>query len=113
MDSVLGVLCVLAIFYAAFQVLKESASKVLGEKPKQEIIDKIINEVDILCDFDLKLHHFHLHDYISQKELTLHMMVEKDMTVEKGHEIATAIEDMIMEKFGMEATIHIEPLEEQ
>jgi divalent metal cation (Fe/Co/Zn/Cd) transporter len=40
------------------------------------------------------------------------MMVEKEMSVESGHDIATAVEDLIKEKFDMEATIHIEPLEE-
>jgi cation diffusion facilitator family transporter len=112
MDSILGMLCALAIFYAAFQVLKETVSRILGEEPKQEMIDEINNEANKMYDFDLKLHHFHLHDYISQKELTLHMMVDKDMTVETGHDIATAVEDLIKEKFDMEATIHIEPLEE-
>jgi cation diffusion facilitator family transporter len=111
MDSVLGILCALAIFYAAFQVLKETVSKVLGEEPKQEMIDEINSEVNKMYDFNLKLHHFHLHDYISQKELTLHMMVDKDMTVETGHDIATAVEDMIKEKFDIAATVHIEPLE--
>jgi len=37
------------------------------------------------------------------------MRVDKDMTVEKGHEIASVIEDLIKTRFDMDATIHIEP----
>jgi divalent metal cation (Fe/Co/Zn/Cd) transporter len=51
-----------------------------------------------------------LHNYVTQKELTLHIRLESDMTIEEGHTIATIIEDMIKEKFKMVATIHIEPL---
>jgi divalent metal cation (Fe/Co/Zn/Cd) transporter len=37
------------------------------------------------------------------------MRLDSQMTVKDGHEIATAIENMVLEKFEMDATIHIEP----
>jgi len=111
MDSVLGVFCALAIFYAAFVILKEAIAKVLGEDPEQGLIDEINAEIKKIYDKDLKTHHFHLHDYIAHKEMTLHIMLDKNMTITQGHKIATNIEKMILEKFGMQATIHIEPLE--
>jgi cation diffusion facilitator family transporter len=109
MDSVLGMFCALAIFYAAFEILKESVSKLLGEEPKQELMDKINAEAKKIYDNDLQMHHFHLHNYISQKELTFHIRLEKNMSIENGHKIASDVEDMIEEKFDMIATIHIEP----
>ena len=111
MDSILGMFCALAIFYAAYKVMKETITKILGEEPKQEFIDGLDIEIKKLYDDDLKFHHFHLHNYISHKELTLHMMLDECMTIKSGHEIATAIENMIKEKYGMETTIHIEPFE--
>jgi len=111
MDSVLGVFCALAIFYAAFQIMKEAVTKILGEELEQEFIDKLNLEVKKIFDIDLDIHHLHLHNYISQKELTLHIRLDKNMTIEKGHEITTVIEDMIEEQFDMAATIHVEPLE--
>jgi len=105
MDSVLGVLCALALFYAALHVLKDSVTRILGEEPKQEFIDELDNEVKQLFDFDLKLHHFHLHNYITHKELTFHIRLDEDMTIKYGHGMATIIEDMVKEKFGMETTI--------
>ena len=110
MDSVLGMLCAVMIFYAAFKIMQESITKILGEEPKQEMIDRINAEIADIYGNDLKTHHFHLHCYVSQRELTLHIMLDKDMTIEKGHEIATVIEDMIKDKFEMAATIHVEPL---
>ena len=111
MDSVLGVFCALAIFYAAYKVMTTSITRILGEEPTQEFIDKLSAEVNSIYEHDLKLHHFHLHNYISHRELTFHMMLEQDLTIEEGHDIATIIEDMIREKFEIEPTIHVEPLE--
>jgi len=111
MDSVLTIICALAIFYAAFEVAKEAATKILGEELEPDLEEQIIAEASKLYDHDLKIHHLHLHDYINQKELTLHIMLEPTMSIKEGHDVATAIEKMIKEKFDMIATTHIEPLE--
>jgi len=111
MDSVLGMFCALAIFYAAFEIMKESTSKLLGEEPDKELIDKITDEVKNIYNDDLQIHHFHLHNYISQKEITFHIRLDKNMTIENGHVIASNIEDMVKEKFNMIATIHLEPFD--
>ena len=111
MDSVLGMFCAAAIFYAAFKIMKEAITKILGEEPNQKLIEKLSVEIKKVYDNDLKIHHFHLHNYISQKELTLHIMLDKDMTIEDAHKIAAIIEDMIQEKFDIAATIHFDPLD--
>jgi len=110
MDSVLGMFCAVVIFYAAIKIMKESVTKILGEEPDQELIDQLNTEVCKIYGDNLKLHHFHLHNYISQKELTLHIMLGNTMTIEEGHQIATVIENMINEQFNIVTTIHVEPL---
>jgi cation diffusion facilitator family transporter len=111
MDSVLGMFCALAIFYAAYKIMMEAITRILGEEVKQSFINELNIEVKKLYDNDLKLHHFHLHNYISHQELTFHMMINQGATVKNGHDVATAIEQMIMKKYAIDATIHIEPLE--
>jgi cation diffusion facilitator family transporter len=112
-DSVLGIFTALVLFYAAFAILRETITKLLGEEPSQELITKITNEIKNVYNEDINnLHHFHIHDYVVHKELTLHLRLKKDMTIEDGHKIASAIEDMILEKFNMDTTIHVEPLSE-
>ena len=110
MDSVLGMFCALAIFYAALKIMKESIDKLLGEEPDQELIDKINNEIKNVYYNDMQTHHFHLHNYISHKEITLHIRLEKNMTIENSHKIASDIEEMIYDRFNIMATIHVEPL---
>jgi len=110
MDSVLGIFCALAIFYAAFEIMKESITRMLGEEPDAEFIEALDIELSKIYEKDMKLHHLHLHNYISHKELSLHVRLDGNMTVDEGHNIASSIEKMIKEKFDMDATIHIEPL---
>jgi len=110
MDSVLGMFCAVVLFYVAFEIMKESVTKLLGETPEQGLINEIIEEINKMYKNDLKIHHIHLHNYISQKELTLHIRLNGNMTIIEGHKLATDIEMMLQEKFNMIATIHMEPI---
>jgi divalent metal cation (Fe/Co/Zn/Cd) transporter len=52
-----------------------------------------------------------MHNYISSKELTFHIKLENRITVEEGHAIATAIEELLDEKLDLKTTIHVEPFD--
>jgi len=111
MDSVLGMFCALAIFFAAYKIMRDSITKILGQEPEQDLVLRIIDEIKSVYEHDLRIHHIHLHDYISQRELTLHIKLDKHMTIDEGHDIATIIENMIKDSFDMSTTIHVEPLD--
>ena len=110
-DGVLGLLVSLMLMYAAYAILKESVSKILGEEPGEELIKEILGHMRSLYDYDLHPHHFHLHNYISSKELTFHIKIDNMLSVEEGHAIATAIEELIDEKLSLKSTIHLEPVD--
>ena len=109
-DSVLGIIIALMLFYVCFTIMREAITKLLGEEPDMDLIARIIDEIKKIYNDDFNIHHFHLHNYISQKELTFHIRLGENVTIGKGHAIATGIEEIIRDKFGMDATIHIEPL---
>ena len=109
-DSVLGIIIGIMLFYATFKILKEVITKLLGEEPDDKLKKNILIEINQLLKYNIDPHHFHLHDYIVHKEMTFHIRLKNDMTIENGHNIATDIENMIKEKFDIVATIHIEPL---
>lgn len=110
-DSILGVIISLILFYATYEIAKEAIIKLLGEKPTPELIDKINTSVGNLYGKELHLHHFHIHNYISNQELTFHMKLEGEISISKGHQIATEIENLILEEYGITATIHVEPMD--
>jgi len=110
-DSALAAVVALFLFYAVFEIVKETVVKMLGEEPSRELIEKITAHIKATYHDNLQIHHFHLHDYVTQKELTLHVRLDKNMTIEKGHKIASEIEDYIQKDFDIITTIHMEPLE--
>lgn len=109
-DSALGAIISMMLFYTTFRIIKEATNKILGEEPAKELIENINSEIKNIYKDELQSHHFHLHDYISHKELTFHIRIEKNKTIEYGHEIANEIEKMILDKFNISATIHVEPI---
>ena len=109
-DGALGIVVSLLIFYAAYKILMESVNKILGEEPGTELIEEVKSHIRSLYSYDLYPHHFHMHNYISSKELTFHIKIENDISVEEGHAIATAIEELVDEKLCLRSTIHIEPI---
>lgn len=109
-DSALGIVVSLLIFYTAYKILMESVNKILGEEPGAELIEEVRSLIRSLYNYDLYPHHFHMHNYISSKELTFHIKIENDISVEEGHAIATAIEELVDEKLCLRSTIHIEPI---
>jgi cation diffusion facilitator family transporter len=111
-DRILAAVIALFLFYAAFTIIKETVTKMLGEEPGEDLIEKITAHVKTAYHDNLQIHHFHLHNYVTEKELTLHIRLDKNMTIEKGHQIATVIEEKIKADFGIIATIHIEPLKD-
>ena len=111
MDSVLGIIIALMLFYATFTIIRESITKILGEVPSDDLISRINEAVTIMYPQGLHLHHFHIHNYVTHQEMTFHIKLPGDLSLEEGHSIATEIEKMIQERFNITSTIHVEPLE--
>jgi cation diffusion facilitator family transporter len=110
-DGVLGIVVSLMLIYAAYEIMMEAVNKLLGEEPGEDLITEVTSLMRSLYDYDLHPHHFHIHNYISSKELTFHIKINNRLSVEEGHAIATAIEELIYEKLEIRSTIHLEPLE--
>ena len=109
MDSVLGFLIALMLFYAVYEIIKNSVDKLLGERPDDQLISKVIQLIKTVSDQEICPHHFHLHTYGDHRELTFHIMLKGDLDITSGHQIATTIEMALREEMNIEATIHIEP----
>jgi cation diffusion facilitator family transporter len=108
MDGVLGIIVALLIFYASYEILRDSINRLIGETPERELLVKIDHIVKDLCP-EVNPHHFHLHRYGDHSELTFHITMAQDLTLKDAHEQAHKIEQALREKLDIEATIHMEP----
>ena len=111
MDSLLGLFCSVTILYIAYKIMRDSISKLLGERPSDEFREQLIIDINSVYGDDLHIHHLHMHNYVTIKELTLHIQLDKDMTIAESHKIILAIENMIYEKHHMITYIQVEPVE--
>lgn len=110
MDSVLGILICLMLFYAVYEIVKNSVGKLLGERPDDQLIEKVKQVIQQVSDKEICPHHFHLHSYGDHRELTFHIMLSGEMDINSGHEIATTIEEALREEMNIETTIHVQPI---
>lgn len=109
-DSVLGVLISLMLFYTVYDIARDAIERLIGLELPQTIIDAVKRIASETYDGDLLLHHFHIHNYGQHQELTFHMKIHESTSVYDAHEIATKIEKQILNTLNIESTIHIEPL---
>jgi cation diffusion facilitator family transporter len=108
-DGALGIAISLMLFYATYEILKESINRLLGERPAPDLIERVKAISAEVSAQDISPHHFHIHNYVSQQEMTFHIKLDRTLDIEEGHRIATEIERRIREELGITATVHMEP----
>jgi cation diffusion facilitator family transporter len=111
-DGVLGILIAILILYTAYDILKEGINPLLGEHPDEELVSRIKAIADRFAPSAVDAHHIHCHRYGRHRELTFHIYLDGATNLNDSHAIADAIETAIREELDIEATIHVEPLEE-
>lgn len=111
-DGALGIIIAMLIGYTAYEIIKDGINPLLGEKPPDQLVNKIKKIAGDTTPEAVNMHHFHLHTYGEHKELTFHITIDGKNSICKGHQIATEIENALEEQTGIVATIHIEPHEE-
>ena len=88
MDGALGIGVSLLILWTAVDIVRGSASPLLGEAvdavAEQRIADAIRREHPAVED----VHHLHVHRYGRNVELTVHVRLPARMTVEEAHGIS-------------------------
>ena len=109
-DSLLAFLVALMIAYASYEIMSKEIKSLLGMRIDPKLIRDIKAEVDILCEREVYIHHFHLHQYGNHNELSCHIKLPPNMPLNEAHLICTQIEVMINDKFDLITTIHPEPL---
>ncbi len=108
-DGAMGLAIAAMLFYGTYEIMKDAISTLLGEEVTEELKDNIKALAAECCDQNLNLHHFHLHHYGNHQEITFHIKLDGQMTLEEAHEVATKLENMIREKYKLIPTIHMEP----
>lgn len=108
-DAALGFIVALLIAYAAYEIIKDSINSLMGEKLDDKTIEKLKQICFSSYQRDIFPHHFHIHNYGTHNELTFHIILDKQMSIEQAHKIANKIKQDIKKQLYYNATIHIQP----
>ena len=109
-DGYMGIIVSLFILYAGFGILKESIGIILGRPPSKELVD---NLVDFIMSHDdiLGIHDLVIHSYGETRIFaSVHTEIAADGDMLKVHDTIDTIEKNVMEKFGIELVIHMDPI---
>lgn len=110
-DAVLSIIVALMIGWASYEILSKDIKSLLGESPSEELLLSIRKKTQDEFDEPLHLHHIHIHNYGRHTELSCHIKLPPEMSLNEAHEICTKVENIIMDKFGFVSTVHPEPIE--
>ena len=112
LDGALGIAMVLLLWWAAYSIMAKAIEQLMGKKHDHNIEEKL-QDICIACTgWDVKLHHVHVHQYGEHREVSFHMCFPGDMLLERAHRMVDAVEERIRRQTGMEATIHMESVED-
>ncbi len=109
-DGIFGMIVSGLIAYIGFSILFESGSFLIGEEPSSDLIEKI-KKISYKFDFVEDVHHIHIHDYGNQIEITFHIRLRGEKTLNEVHEKISIIEKEIEKEIkNSNVTIHAEPI---
>lgn len=109
-DAYMGMLVAILILVAGIKILNETKNSILGEKPADETIEQI-NEVVGRYPDALGIHDLIVHNYGPGRVIvSLHVEVDGHEDIFKSHDMADCIERDLRTEYGMEATVHMDPI---
>lgn len=108
-DGIMGLIVSLLLLWVSVDLIKNSSSFLIGEAPTQDIINKLKNIIFSIPGV-LDYHDISIHDYQSNKIITLHIVVDNNISAKDAHEIALKVQDSIKENIqGSQVIVHIDP----
>ena len=111
LDGVLGLIIAIFVLISGIKMIKETSDPLIGINPSHEFIQNIISDI-LSYPCVLGVHDVRCHMYGPTKSfMTIHVEVPAKEDIMKAHDQIDNIERDINEKYGIELTIHMDPIE--
>lgn len=110
-DGLLGIVISLFILKVGLQIIIESSSLLVGKEGKAEDL-RLIKDLSMKIKGVEEVHKVEIHDYGNFKEISLHILLDENMSLKDAHLTSQYIEDVIKNDFyPCHITIHTEPFD--
>ncbi|MGC9064482.1 MAG: cation diffusion facilitator family transporter, partial [bacterium] len=109
LDGILGLGVVILLGWVGIDLIRSSSSFLIGEAPSKELIDEI-GRIVLSVPGVLSFHDILVHDYQSNKVVSLHIVVRENLSAKEAHRIALEVQDRLKSKLeSSEISVHIDP----
>ena len=111
LDGILGILISLYVILSGIFILKDEVNHLIGYHNEYEHQDEIIEYIKS-NEKILGVHDCICHTYGPTKVfITIHVEMDSSSTIIESHDIADKIEREIKNKYNVDLTIHVDPVE--
>lgn len=108
LDGILGIGVSLLIGWTGIQLIREVGDFLLGSAPHPDMERIIVSAVKDLGGGGV--HHIHVHDYAGRLEITLHVRMRRETSLEEVHTFSTKVEQTLQAAIPRsDVTVHCEP----
>ena len=109
-DGWIGVVVAVFILRAGWGAAKDTLNPLLGTAPEPELV-KAIQQLVLSHEQVVGMHDLVIHDYGPGRRMcSFHAEVPEDKDIMDAHDAIDHIEREIQEKFGIETTVHMDPI---
>ncbi len=110
-DSSVSLALSLFVFYSGIKMVKETMSPLIGKAPELKNVEEIKIDVKEIPGV-IGVHDMMFHSYGPTKTyLTLHIEVDGKLNLFDAHNIADEVENFIKNKYLIDTTVHIDPVD--
>lgn len=112
-DGILAIFVAVLIGMVAVQLTKSSSNMLIGEAPDSGLVEKI-RETALSVKQVTGVHDIFVHDYNTNKVISLHLEIQGSLSADEAHDIANAVEDRVKELTkAISVTAHVDPYEKK
>lgn len=110
-DPIVSILVSLFIFYSGLKMVKETSNPLIGIGPNHELVKKIVDDIKTF-EGVLGIHDLVFHSYgPTNMFMTIHVEVDGYANMIDTHDTMDNIEITIKEKYGVNLTVHMDPID--
>ena len=111
LDPAISIAVALFILYSGIKLVMETTSPLIGLTPDSDFVKSILKDVKSYKGV-LGIHDLVVHSYGETKIfITLHVEVDAYVDVMLSHDLIDNIESEVGSKYGIELTIHMDPID--
>ena len=110
-DGVAGVIASLVVLFSGIMTVRSVMSPLLGENPSDDLVRGITAEI-MKQEHILGVHDLLIHEYGAESIIaSVHVEMPATLSFNEAHQLVTKAERAVNEKFGVNLTIHGDPVD--